>query len=76
MINKTQQKRLELIAPRDKKGNELVFSIDDFKALDQTARIAERRTNRIALELVLNMTMRDALTAAYLQGFNDAQISC
>ena len=76
MINKTQQKRLELMAPRDKKGNELVFSGDDFKALDQTARIAERRTNRIALELVLNMTMRDALSAAYLQGFNDAQISC
>lgn len=76
MINKMQQKRLELMAPRDKKGNELVFSGDDLKALEQTAKIAERRTQRIALEMVLNMPARDALAAAYLQGFNDAQISC
>ena len=76
MMNKKDLKRLEYLAPRNKHGKELGYSIDDLKLLQQTVKVAEKRTNRIALELVIGMSVVDALAAAYLQGFNDAQISC
>lgn len=66
---------LQKLIPRNTKGEQLEFSKDDFIMLEDSLRIAKKRTNMIALELVLDLSLRDALCAAYMQGMNDKVIS-
>jgi hypothetical protein len=74
-MNKSRMAHLQKLIPRNKKGEQLEFNKDDFIMLEESLRIAKKRTNMIALELVLDLSLRDALCAAYMQGMNDKVIS-
>ena len=74
-MNKKTMNRLQKLVPRNAKGEQLEFNKDDFIKFNESMMVAYKRTNMIALELVLDITLRDALCAAYLQGLNDKVIS-
>lgn len=74
-MNKSRMAHLQKLVPIDSKGEQLEFGEDDFIMLEESLRVAKKRTHMIALELVLDLSLRDALCAAYIQGMNDKVIS-
>jgi hypothetical protein len=74
-MNKSRMAHLQKLIPRNSKGEQLEFNKNDFIMLEESLRIAKKRTSMIALELVLDLSLRDALCAAYMQGMNDKVIT-
>lgn len=61
------------LAPIDSDGKPFV-EFTQFKDYKHLAKIAEKRTHRLALESIRpggNITLKEALAAAYIQGISD-----
>ena len=70
-LTKKRVAELQSLIPVDAKGVKLEFTGEDLLNLHSLTKVAYKRTNHIALELVLGISLRDALEAAYVQGIHD-----
>lgn len=71
-----RERLFKLCTPIDENSNKLDMSNDDLVKMSGVMIIAHKRTGRLALNMVNeSMNLRDALSAAYVQGMEDAVIS-
>lgn len=64
------------MTPRDEEGNPHFLSTEDFEAVRVSMRIVDGRIRRFALSVAEgDITLREALQAAYMQGTCDAKVS-
>ena len=64
--------------PINKDGQQLKFEDEDFAAMQGMLPVAGKRTHRLGLEMIRNpptLNLREALSAAYLQGMNDTLLA-